>query len=223
MPLAKARNHAASLCKTERMIFLDVDCIPSTKMIDQFDKALQEDERLWMGSAKYLPVDATLIDWTQDDLANLAVEHPLQPKLLEGERKLSDQYDLFWSLCFAVTKQLYKRIGGFDPAFDGYGGEDTDFAFSARRANVPFGFVGATAYHQHHAVYKPPLNHFGEIISNAQRFHSKWGHWPMLSWLKAFQAGGFIDFDERIDQWQILREPSTDEVEAAKTMTPAGF
>ncbi len=220
LPLAKARNRAAAICKTEQMIFLDVDCIPSPTMIGTFQAALTDDERLWMGNAKYLPADATSDRWFLDDLASVAVDHPLQPKLESGHRRPSDQYEMFWSLCFAITQAMFDRIGGFDETFGGYGGEDTDFAFTARQAGVPFGFLGATAFHQHHVVCQPPLNHFHEILSNASHFHQKWNVWPMLSWLDAFQSAGLVEYDPRADQWRVLREPSDDEIRSAQTLTP---
>lgn len=186
LPLAEARNHAASLCHTEQMIFLDVDCIPSATMVENFSTALSDDGRLWMGSPRYLPADAVEPPWSLDDLASLATRHPLQPSIEENERLASDRYELFWSLCFGINRSQFERIGGFDPTFDGYGGEDTDFAFAARRADIPFGFLGAKSFHQHHPVCKPPLNHFSEIIRNAKRFHRKWDVWPMESWLASF-------------------------------------
>ncbi|MDA8745784.1 galactosyltransferase-related protein [Rubripirellula amarantea] len=223
LPLAEARNHAAELCRSERMIFLDVDCIPSPDMIETFDTALSEDPRLWMGSPRYLPAGATDDTWTLDEIASVAVPHPLQPDLAHHQREPSTRYEMFWSLCFGITKTDFATMGGFDPSFDGYGGEDTDFAFSARRSGIPFGFVGALAFHQHHPVCKPPLNHFHEIISNAKRFRAKWGEWPMSSWLESFQTFGLVSFDPSQDRLEALRDPSEKEIEQATTLAPAGF
>lgn len=223
LPLAEARNRAAALCQTERMVFLDVDCIPSARMIRIFDESLADDPRLWMGSPQYLPAEATTSSWSLADLELLASPHPLQPKLSEGERKTSDRYEMFWSLCFAITKPTFESIGGFDESFDGYGGEDTDFAFAAGHAEVPFGFVGAKAFHQHHPVCKPPLNHFHAIIRNAQRFHDKWGQWPMESWLESFASLGLIEFNPDLDRLEPKREPTSDEIDRATSFAPAGF
>ncbi|WP_409241961.1 glycosyltransferase family 2 protein, partial [Caballeronia sp. INML3] len=40
---------------------------------------------------------------------------------------------MFWSLNFACHLNTFEQIGGFDDAYTGYGGEDTDFAFRAKR------------------------------------------------------------------------------------------
>ncbi|WP_417739606.1 glycosyltransferase family 2 protein [Rosistilla oblonga] len=223
LPLAEARNRAAELCQTDAMIFLDVDCIPAPSMLETFRQALRDDPRLWMGNVRYLPAGAASDGWQMDDLDRSAVDHPLQPRLIPGERHKSQRYELFWSLCFAATKQTFDRIGGFDPTFDGYGGEDTDFAFAARRQKVPFGFVAATAYHQHHPVCKPPLNHFHAIVRNAKRFQQKWGVWPMESWLHGFAQRGLVEFRPAEDLLRIVREPSPEEVRQARTKTAAGF
>ena len=94
-----------------------------------------------MGSVRYLPagVPATLNDWSNDQLAVAAIEHPLQP-IVAGPEQPSDRYELFWSLCFAIPAKLFAAGGGFDETYRGYGGEDTDFAFRMRVAGVRFWF-----------------------------------------------------------------------------------
>ncbi|WP_047817028.1 glycosyltransferase family 2 protein [Rhodopirellula islandica] len=223
LPLAQARNHAASLCKTDGLVFLDVDCIPSPDMIGNMLNALQTEDRLWMGCPRYLPAEAAEDDWQMDHLQRLSVGHPLQPQLGEEKRQGSERYEMFWSLCFATSLSSFDQIGGFDDSFDGYGGEDTDFAFSARKAGVPFGFVNAVAYHQHHSVCKPPLNHLKPIVKNAERFHRKWGVWPMESWLNAFAERELIEFDKDADSITIHRMPTESEIQKATSLTPAGF
>lgn len=223
LPLARARNHAMSLCKTEGAIFLDVDCIPSSRMLALFTQAIQDEDRLWMGSPRYLPAGSTAGRWQMEDLEQQAVVHPLQPDLNEGQRLASTEYEKFWSLCFAIRKDTFDRIGGFCESFAGYGGEDTDFAYAARKTGVPFGFIGAFAYHQHHTVCKPPLNYFEAIIRNAIQFHRRWNVWPMESWLKEFASRGFIEFDASSSKLEIRHHPTQQQIEQTKVETPAGF
>ena len=223
LPLAEARNRAAEICLNEKMVFLDVDCIPSRRMLTFFDKVLTESPQLWMGNALYLTSEATIGQWQTEDLRRDAVQHPLLPELGDGERLAASKYERFWSLCFGITKTDFAKIGGFDPRFDGYGGEDTDFALQARDADVEFGFVGATAYHQHHSVCKPPLNHFASIVRNAETFLKKWNVWPMESWLVQFAEQGLIDFTPDKNNLKVLRHPSSKEIEQATFSSPAGF
>jgi len=223
LPLSRARNRAASLSKADVLLFMDVDCIASPRMLSAFSDALRKEDRLWMGSPRYLPPGGSDGAWTMHELQRLAIAHPIQPKLFDGQRMPSTQYEKFWSLCFALRADTFDRIGGFHESFSGYGAEDTDFAFAARHIGVPFGFVSAIAYHQHHAVCKPPLNHFDAIVCNAIQFHRRWNVWPMVSWLNAFAERGLIRFDPAIDRLEVLVHPSEQEIEAVTVLTPAGF
>lgn len=241
IPLAAARNRAAQLAAGDGLLFLDVDCIPSVNLIQAASSLLSNRDGLWMGSIGYLPAD-----WSQtcngtsnqssidepriandlcrdEDLESISVHHPLLPQLDTSDVIESGQYELFWSLCFAIRRKTYQKVLGFDESFKGYGGEDTDFAFTARLLGVPFGFFGAKAYHQHHTVCKPPLNHLESIVENAEAFKKKWGTWPMEKWLEQFDQSGFIKYNPDLDHIEVVRVPNEKEIEAATVDTPAGF
>ncbi|CAL4858723.1 hypothetical protein MMM2322_00361 [Microbacterium sp. MM2322] len=113
---------------------------------------------------------------------------------LDAERvAASEEYALFWSLSFALTPETWRRIGGFDEAYEGYGGEDTDFAFRMRAQGVPLVWTGgAHAYHQYHQTSSPPWQHLDDILRNGALFHERWGEWPMTGWLDAFERGGGV-------------------------------
>ncbi|MBR9800948.1 glycosyltransferase [bacterium] len=221
LPLAAARNMAAELASGELLVFLDVDCIPSATLLGEFERAIKQIPQLWMGSVQYLPPNATEGLWSLQKLDALAEQHRLLPKLHPTELMPERRHEMFWSLCFGLTRETFQTIGGFDETFHGYGAEDTDFAFAARDRAVGFGVVGAKAYHQHHAVCQPPLNHFTQIIQNAIHFRQKWQVWPMQSWLQAFAERGLVDFNEEQDVLQVLRSPSPEEVRRATVMDAA--
>ena len=231
LPLAEARAEAARLASSENLLFLDVDCLPTPAACGSWADLLSGDEHgdgLWMGDVRYLPEGAARRDgdapaWTFATLADAAVRHPLLPVLEEREARPTDRYEMFWSLCFGLRKPTYDRIGGFDAGYPGYGAEDTDFAFAARAAGVPFGHFGAVAYHQYHPSYSPPLNHLESIVANARRFREKWGLWPMDKWLAAFAERGYVDFRPGDDTLEILALPDEPAIAAAKTNSPAGF
>jgi hypothetical protein len=57
------------------------------------------------------------------DLQRLAefTPHPGRPAPAPGEQQTDGDPRLFWSLSFAVTATTWRRIGGFDEEFVGYG------------------------------------------------------------------------------------------------------
>jgi GT2 family glycosyltransferase len=167
---------------------------------------------------RYLDPEATVGGWSEADLAARSREHPARPHPSGPEPVATDRYELFWSLSFAIRRTAYReRLGGFDEALDGYGGEDTDLAFTARARGIPLWWVPtAVAYHQHHATYAPPLPHLRSIVANAIRFRGKWGGWPMDGWLRAFAAQGLVRWDPDGDELTVLREPTAAEIEAAR-------
>ena len=199
LPLARARNVGAAeavVAGADVLVFLDVDCIPAVDLVDGYVAAATDDttaDDVLCGPVTYLsppgregyPLDAL------DDLDDPHAARPAPPRGVV-ERSL-DQYELFWSLSFALTRHTWEAVGGFDERYVGYGGEDTDFARRAERAGRALAWVGsARAYHQHHPVSVPPVEHVDDIVRNARLFHATWGTWPMQGWLDEFERRGLV-------------------------------
>lgn len=191
--LALARNTGAAEAIArghEELIFLDADCLPGPELLERYRDALaQEPQAVLAGPVTYLPEGELRTDNPQP--------HAARPNPPARELVRAEDYNLFWSLSFALTADTWQRIdglfGGFDTAFSGYGGEDTDFAWNLREHGIEFIWVGgAHAYHQWHPVSSPPWEHLDDILRNASVFHSKWGTWPMEGWLRAFEDAGAI-------------------------------
>jgi GT2 family glycosyltransferase len=204
LPLAKARNLAVSKASANYCIFLDVDCIPSRDFISSYLKVFKQQDVLWSGNVRYLTT-GLLPDFDTVTLENLSNPDPIRA----GLENIS--YELFWSLNFGCSKDVFLQIGGFDESYKGYGAEDTDFAFMARASGIQLGMVGATAYHQPHPSYSPPLNHLEDIISNATVFFKKWQQWPMEGWLSKFDEMGYISRNP--DQLTLLSYPEQTVIE----------
>lgn len=217
LPLARSRNTAAAAAQSELLLFLDVDCIPGPTYVEDMVTAIERSRGLVMGDVRYLPADTAPANWALADLEAAAIPHPRRPLTEPRELLFMREYHLFWSLSFGLFKKDFERLGGFDTRFRGYGGEDTDFAFTARKAKLPFYVYGTPVYHQHHATHTPPLNHLQDIVVNARAFHRKWGHWPMEGWLNEFEQRGYVRWTE--DELEVLQLPDDKTIAATRSDT----
>lgn len=206
--VGEGRNRAAAAAidaGAELLVFLDVDCLPGPGLLPAYrDAAAAHPDALLAGAVTYLssvqrPENAA-------DLPFLTRPHRARPALPPDDTRAATaaEYDLFWSLSFAVTPATWTRIGGFHPGYEGYGAEDTDLAWTARAAAVEMRWIGgADAYHQWHPVSSPPWQHLEDILRNGAAFHARWGSWPMGGWLEAFAEAGAIE--RRGDAWVRVR------------------
>lgn len=195
LPLAAARNLAARLARRENLLFLDVDCIPARRLVGDMEAALAGDDALVCAEVRYLSPGDAHAEWSEDDLVAAGAPHPVRPFPQTGLAR-EPNAGLFWSLAFGVRRARFAALGGFDEAFVGYGAEDTDLGFRARDAGVPLLLMaGPGAFHQHHPVSDPPVEHLDDILRNAAVFHAKWGTWPMAGWLEAFERKGLLRID----------------------------
>lgn len=229
------RNIGAASATHETLIFLDVDCIVAPSFIEQLSAKLnQYPNALLMGQPRYLTrplsneesLELQKGALTNDYLNRLSVYNPyrdnfdakqsISTEAVPTAIKKTNDYGAFWSLCFAIKREQFEQIGGFDTQYTGYGAEDTDFAFTARQSDTDFYLTADLIYHQQHAVYRPPLNHLESIIINANRFYQKWQCWPMGGWLEKFSEMGLIDWtNEQSNSITLLRQPSSKEIELA--------
>jgi GT2 family glycosyltransferase len=199
LPLAAARNTGARTAiqhGADLLVFLDVDCIPTPDMLTFYrEAALDHPDAVLSGAVGYQQPDGT------DAEAHF---HGFRPRLAPGETAEADP-QLFWSLSFAVTTPTWRRIGGFCEDYEGYGGEDTDFAMLAQLAGAELLWVGgAESFHQYHPTSDPPVEHLDDILKNGALFRARWGFWPMEGWLRDFESLGLVHRDET-GEWQRMR------------------
>lgn len=215
LALAAARNLGARTAAASTLVFLDVDCLAGPSLVGDYEGAVDRlastsPERPFVvgGPVTYLPQD-----WQQrcagqggDELSTLRQPHGARPDPQPGQLQPEDRLELFWSLSFAVRAEDFWRIGGFDEAYLGYGGEDTDFAKRLERAGGRLWWVGgADAFHQYHPVSTPPVEHLDDIVRNVALFQDRWGGPCMNGWLAAFAELGLV---EHHDDGQWRRRPA---------------
>ncbi len=209
LPIANARNLGAELAETNHLLFLDVDCIPEHNYIKNLNNQLDTYKGLIMATPRYLNEQVTQVETI--DLLKKSTLHPRRP--FHAKITNTDHYELFWSLCFAMTKQDFKALQGFDEEYKGYGAEDTDFAFKAKAAGMKFFLSPAIAFHQQHSFVRPPLDKIEGIVNNANYFNKKWNIWPMEKALKAFDEAGFVALDTSTNSYSVARLPDDHTIE----------
>ena len=206
LPLASARNlgvATASDLGADAVVLLDVDCLPDSELIGDYDRALARlgsETAVISGRVKYLPDGMTDADYTSARVAEWGRDHPARviPEGIELEKA---DPRMLWSLNIAATVKSWNRIGGFDETYVGYGGEDTDFGQRLAAAGGSMRWTGlACAYHQYHPTVTPPVQHAVSIARNANLFRAKWGFDPMEGWLNQMLESGHLR--READQWR---------------------
>lgn len=216
LPLAAARNRAAEVALAagaDVLVFLDVDCVPTPSLIGQYAGSVRARDGagrspgVWCGATARLPRLDGPGDYpvaAPEVLSAMAVPDAGRPVLDPGRARVEPDLTRFWSLNFALGQIDWCATGGFDEAYVGYGGEDTDFAQRLGCAGGSMVWLGgATAHHQWHDSQSPPVGHLVDIVRNANLFHDRWGWWPMRGWLDAFASRGLADRDAD-GRWQVV-------------------
>jgi GT2 family glycosyltransferase len=214
LPLGAARNRAAAAAQYRLLCFLDVDCVVSARSIERATTAIARQDCMLAPEMLYLPAHAMGTDWREGALRRIGLRHPARNFPPSGEQREHNP-GFLWSVAFLMRARTFYALGGFDEVFTGYGAEDTDLGFRGNEAGLPLIYQGgAPIFHQHHTLYWPPLQHFPDIVRNSLLFHQRWGIWPMLDRLGAFQEMGLIDRTETT--LRVLRYPTPAEIAAAR-------
>lgn len=218
LPLARARNLAASTAEeagAEVLVFLDVDCIPEPGLVEGYANAVVDPDtvaakgpgpHLWCGTTGRLRKVAE-VAYPVEDLAalrGLSERSPGRPAPRPRVAVAEADVNRFWSLSFALTPADFRALGGFDEAYVGYGGEDTDLAQRLRAAGGRLWWLGgAEAHHQWHESHSPPLQHVADVVRNGRVFAERWGWWPMEGWLEQFAERGLVRRDDA-GGWELV-------------------
>jgi len=211
LPLAAARNAGAAAALhagADTLIFLDVDCVPSPPLVAAYVKAVAAEHasELICGVVRYLEAGFDIVDVLAG--ASVGEPHPARPTPEPGIAIASKDWQLFWSLSFAVSARTWLALGGFCEQYTGYGAEDTDLGYRAFLSSVDISWIGgADAYHQYHPTERPPVRHLRDIVANATIFHTRWNFWPMEGWLAAFRDLGLAEYDPVRDNWAVVANP----------------
>lgn len=210
LPLARARNVGAAEAISggaEALVLLDVDCLPERRLVEDYGSAfatLAGDDvpAVVCGRVRYVPEGVADAEHRPEHLSKCARDHPLRV-VPEGDAPVRGDVRMLWSLNMALTVRDWRRVGGFDERYTGYGAEDTDFGQRLAEAGGAMWWTSAAgAFHQHHPVSNPPVRHLEAIVKNANLFASLWGFEPMRGWLEAFRDRGLAV--RTADGWRVV-------------------
>ena len=153
---------------------------------------------LLCGTVRYLPALAAGEDY---DLPHLEASRRGAPGAAGARPRTRScaraDLLLFWSLSFAVSRRRPRRSSsGFDEAFVGYGGEDTDLAHAGagRPAGRCGGWAAPTPSTSTTTARSPPVRHAAAIARNANRVPPPSGAGTRCEgWLEALAARGRLE------------------------------
>ncbi|RIH87415.1 Hyaluronan synthase [Meiothermus luteus] len=126
---AGARNRGAQAATGDILLFSDDDVMPQPGWIEAHQKAHAQPRVVAVGRLE------------------------LPPELRgTGAAELRGPRAFWWNVTgnnTSLPKALFEEVGGYDPAFSGYGGEDPDLGYRLMRAGARLVFLGdAVAVHE---------------------------------------------------------------------------
>lgn len=201
LPIAKARNKGFAACSTSRTLYMDVDCLCPPDLLSKVNASLKDGRIITAGVTQF---EYVLDDVNMNMLAQLARQHGTT------ERQL--HFDQFDTRFFAITDKDYQALGGFDPRYTGYGIGDIDFATTCSKQGMELLRLSGTVFTQFHPHYHPAVNHFCDIVSNAQIYRQKWGVYPRCEVLQGLVDSGYINADYRQSGIKVNNIPDEDDL-----------
>lgn len=153
--VSRSRNLGAAQAQGEILVFLDADVLLNPEGLAAYAAYLgfrQQD--LLYGYVGYDKARLAPSLWAPDTQVNWwDTRYLWQDDRLQPDPKLfHSAYEFAWAGNFAIYRETYQRLGGFDEGFVGWGGEDLAFAERAVQAGREVHFlVDAWAEHQDHA------------------------------------------------------------------------
>ncbi|MCO4754348.1 MAG: hypothetical protein KC478_07685 [Bacteriovoracaceae bacterium] len=187
LPLAQAKNIACSMAQGDTLIFLRPNQIPSQTILESIVGVLQlHSQSIILGKRKSLQ-KVPHKNWSFNFLDKICEDIPIN----------SDQ-DAFIHGNFALTKNLYLEMKGFDERYNNHN-TCIDFFLEAKSKGLSIiHSKEAIAYELKTKKQKADRIDLDALVHNCSVFFSKWGYFPEKSILNLLKHRGLIHFDERM-------------------------
>jgi GT2 family glycosyltransferase len=158
---AAARTNGARQAKSDLLLFIDDDVVPEPKLIETHLTHHQRCEALVVLG------EAEIVRKEQDSLYHMGVwawwEDTYTKRARQGRKPGSRD---FCSGNISMRKVDFFKVGGFDPDFRGYGGEDYELGYRLLKAGIRFHADRQARAHHHH-----PTTYRGVLRATRQEAH----------------------------------------------------
>ena len=139
-----ARNSAVNHAKGKFLAFTDDDCIPAKDWLSQFAQQLEKTPDALMGGITINGLDRNIYASTSQMLVDYLYDYYNQ-----GDNK-NRQTSFFTSNNFAVSKEIFKHIGGFNQKFPLAAAEDRELCDRTLTLGYEMIYLpSALVYHYH--------------------------------------------------------------------------
>ena len=156
----RARNLGARAAECDVVLFVDGDCIPGERLVEEHLRWHRKTSNLVVVGTRY-HVDEALITNASDDpaLSDAAQEVPDDGAPDDWRRVFysrnrwlrtgSDAFRAFVSSNVSVTRSSFEAVGGFSERFKQWGGEDTELGWRLWNDGATFAVASAApVFHQ---------------------------------------------------------------------------
>jgi GT2 family glycosyltransferase len=118
---AANRNSGAAHASGEWLVFIDDDCVPNGDLLTHYAAAARQNPGCGVFEGRIA--------------ADRPKRHPLE------ECPLNERGGNLWSCNFMISRDLFKKLGGFDELFPHAAGEDWELCHRLKKAGEPIVFL----------------------------------------------------------------------------------